>query len=99
MSKSDTWLTELMSIASIQGLTRSDGVEAREKALKQWIKDWIGEYSFNQHIIKKEIKADEMDFIKYHCATKIAEILMEESVHMNLKPNNVSIKLFALKKN
>lgn len=99
MSKSDRWLRELMSIAHIQGLTWQDGAEAREKALTNWVKEWIGEYSFGQDIIKKNLKADEMDFIKYHCATKIAEILMEESVHMNLKPNNVSIKLFALKKN
>lgn len=98
MSKSDRWLRELMSIAHIQGLTWKDGADAREKALKEWVSDWIGEYSFDQNIIKKQLKADEMDFIKYHCATKIAEILMEESVHMNLKPNNVNIKLFALKK-
>lgn len=96
--ESDRWLTELMKIANIQGLTRSDGVEAREKAVKQWVEDWIGEYSFEQTIIKKDFSLEEMEFLKYHSAKCMSEILMEDCVYMNLNENKLRVKTFCLKK-
>lgn len=97
-TKSDRWKRELLSIAHIQGINWSAGTEARTKALEGWIDNWITEYEFSQDIIKKELTSDDMDFVKYHCATKIAEEAMEDSAYLNLKNSKVSVRMLAIKK-
>lgn len=97
-AKSDGLIQELLKIAEIEGLSRSQGVAARKQALLSWIKTWIVEIKCSQHIIDRVFSPEEEDFIKYHMAKLASEDLMEECASLNREKNLVKIKLFALRR-
>lgn len=97
-SKSDGLIQELLKIAEIEGISRSQGVDARKKALMGWLKNWIVEIKCSQHIIDRSFSPEEEDFIKYHMAKLASEDLMEECATLNRQKNLVEIKLFALRR-
>lgn len=95
--KSDRCLRELLSIAHIQGLTWEQGTEAREKALKSWINQWIMEYEHEQSYIKTNFSEEEKEFIDDYAKRTIIDKLMEECVDKEDSTKKLRMKVRALK--
>jgi len=91
-------ILELKKIIKIEGIDRESGRIAREIALGDWINSWVVEVESSQSIIKGSLTSEEDDFIKYHMATKMGEILMEECIAVKTTPNNITTKIKALKR-
>lgn len=98
MSKSDGLVQDLLKIAEIEGISRGNGVDARKKALMEWMKKWVVELNCEQHIVDKSFTAEEEDFIKYHMAKLAAEELMDQCFYLDRKKNSIKLKVFALKR-
>lgn len=99
MKNSDRYIQELIKIAGIEGISRSDGVDAREKALSEWLDRWVAVQTVNQSILDRTFTSEEEDFIKYHLAKVAGENLMDECAHINRKKNSIEVKIVAIKKN
>jgi hypothetical protein len=91
-------LNELFEIIKIEGISRSDGARAREISLLQWVKDNTVEIEHTQNIIEKSISSEDLDFIKYHMATQMAEKLMDNCIHVNVSKTKVTTKIRAFKR-
>ena len=91
-------LLDLIKIASIEGLTRKDGVIAREQAILDWTKYWIEEVEASQGVIKTSMTSEEEDFVKYHMAGKLTEELMENCIDMEILPSKIKTKITAVRR-
>jgi len=91
-------LEQLFKIVKMEGISRADGTEARERALYQWLAEHTVDVSCEQVIVKAKLSSDEQDFIKYHMATKLAEQLMEGCVDIQVGKNKVTAKIKAIKR-
>lgn len=91
-------IKELYKIMAMEGLDRKSGRVARERALEEWIKDWIVEVSTSQSVIKDTLSSEEDDFLKYYLAYQIGDRLMDECIEVNSEKRKISTKLLALKR-
>ena len=89
---------ELKRIISIEGVSRKDGLTAREKALTEWIDDNILEVTVDNDVIKKNLSLEEEDFLKYYLAYQIADKLLEECATVISEGNKIKVKILALTK-
>lgn len=89
---------DLISIASIEGVSRKDGVKAREEALKEWLKEWVEEVQDSQSIIKSGVSLEEQDMIKYYLAGRLTEELMIDCVTVEEQPTKITTKIAAFKR-
>lgn len=96
--KSDGLIPDLLKIAEIDGINRLNGVEARKKALLEWLNTWILELNCEQNVINRVMALENNDFIKYHLAQKVTEQLLEECGYIDYRKNKVTLKILALKK-
>lgn len=89
---------ELRRIIEIEGLSRKDGLKAREQALNSWIDNNIMEVVVDNDVIKKNLTSEEEDFLKYYLAYQIADKLLEECATVVSEGNKIKVKILALAK-
>ena len=91
-------IKQLYKIAELRGIDGKSGVEARKKAIEEWISYWVEEVTFSQAVIKSNFSSDEHDFIIYYLCYKLGEQLMDQGfIEAEIGKNKVSTGLLALK--
>tara|TARA_R110000850_G_scaffold148801_4_gene271094 strand:+ start:274 stop:564 length:291 start_codon:yes stop_codon:yes gene_type:complete len=91
-------LEDLYKVMQMEGLDRKSGRIVREKALSEWVSDWVVEVNASQSIIKQGLTSEDEDFIKYYMAYKIGDELMEECINVESTKTKISTKVWALKR-
>ncbi len=91
-------LEELKTIIAIEGITLSDGLEARRKALDNWIGRHVSELIIENSIVKKHLNASEVDFLKCYQTNQIAEKLLEDHAMVETVGNKLRVKVLVLNK-
>lgn len=91
-------ISELRKIVTMEGLSRKDGLEAREKALDNWIENNITEVVIENSVIKKNLSSEEEDFLKHYIAYQIADSLLEDCATVISEGNKIKVKILALSK-
>lgn len=94
----DVLLNELRKIVEMEGLTRSQGKEARIKAFEEWVENAVTEITIENSVIKSNLSSDEEDFLKYYLAYQIAEKLLEDCATVISEGNNIKVKVLAMTK-
>lgn len=91
-------LEELRNIIGIEGLDRQSGLEARKKALENWIERHIAEITIENSIIKANLTPTENDFLVYHMGYQIAEKILEDHALVVRESNKIRVKVLVLNK-
>lgn len=91
-------IKELYKLVKIEGITRIDGLEAREKAVGDWINKWVVEISISQSIIKKNLNSEDQAFITEYLTKQIVDILHDECVKIEQKPSLIKVEGLALRR-
>jgi len=91
-------LDDLLKIAGIEGIGHSNGKNARELAIKDWVNTYLVEVEFSQPVIKHTLTSEDMDFIKYYLSYKIGDELMNECIDVDSQPNRITTKVWALRR-
>jgi hypothetical protein len=91
-------IQDLRKIMKIEGLSRKDGLIAREKALEHWLNIWIEEISISQSIIKNNLTKEDKALITQHIIDTLSESLMENCVYLEQTPNKIEVKMYGIKR-
>ena len=91
-------IEELRKLVNIEGITRSDGLKAREKALGDWIEKWVVEISISQSIIKKNLTSEDQVAITNFVTNQIVEQMYDNCVKIEQKPNLIKVEGLVLRR-
>lgn len=91
-------LEELRKIIVMEGITENDAQEARKLALEGWIKRYVSELTIENTVLKKNLRASDEEFIKYHLGYQIAEKLLEDHALVVSENNKIKVKVLILNK-
>jgi hypothetical protein len=92
-------LDQLFLICKIEGLRIGEGSSAREKAIEQWINDWVVKVNFKQPVMKTNLTSEEEDYIKYYMAYKTGDRLIDNNcIAVKSSKYNIETEAFALKR-
>lgn len=83
-------LDELRKIAKMRDQKHWNATEMRERALEEWIYNWIVDINYEQYVLNdKHMGLEFEDFIKEHVAKKISEQQLEECIAFDKKKNSL----------
>lgn len=91
-------IDELRTIMAIQGVTQSDGLEARTLALEYWIGKYVSVLEIENSVIKKHLNASELDFLKLYQTHQLAEKIIDEYAMVSTEGNKIKVKVLVLNK-
>lgn len=91
-------LEELKTIIAIEGITPTDGLEARKLALDYWIQKYVSELVIENSIVKKHLNASEQDYLKGYQAYQLAEKILEDHAMVSTEGNKIKVKVLVLNK-
>lgn len=89
---------ELYNILKIEGLSRKDGLEARQEALDRWLNSWVEEISISQPIIKKNLTKEDKALITEHVLEQVLETLMDDCIYLEQTPKKIEVKLYGIRR-
>lgn len=92
-------LKELRKIIQMPDQKHWNYVEMREKALEDWISNWIIELTHEQAVLSQRYLGLEFEeFLKEHIGTKLAEQAMEDAIEITKENTQIKGKLICLRR-
>jgi len=98
MKECSKCIEELYKVVAMEGINRESGRIAREKALEEWINDWVVEVSTSQSVIKNNLSSEEDDFLKYYLAYQMGDRLMDDCIDVTNEKTKITTKILALRR-
>ena len=92
-------LEELRKIIKMPDQKHWNATEMRERALEEWIYNWVEEIKYEQLVLNdKHMDLEFQDFIKEHVAKKLSEQQLEECVDFVKKKNSITGKVVCIRR-
>jgi hypothetical protein len=92
-------LKELRKIIQIPDQKHWNCMEMRERALEEWIDQWIVVLEHEQTVLNsKYLTVDFQDFLKEHVGKKLVEKAMEDAVDITMENTKIKGKLACIKR-
>lgn len=92
-------IKELRKIAKMTDQKHWNRTEMRERALEEWIEEWIITVDYEQTVLnKKYLSSDFEDFLKEHVGKKLAEKAMEEAVEIHTDDTKIKGKITCIRR-
>lgn len=84
-------LEELRNICRINGITEEYAQEARLAAIESWIQRYVTTLTIENSLIKTNLNAEEMDFIKEHLTNQLSARILEDFSSLIVKDNKIKV--------
>jgi hypothetical protein len=92
-------LKELRKIVQIPDQKHWNCMEMRERALEEWIDQWIVVLEHEQTVLNSRyLTTDFQDFLKEHVGKKLVEKAMEDAVDISMENTKIKGKLTCVKR-
>lgn len=95
----ESLIEQLIKIIEMEGTTRLDGLNARRKALDEFIATHVQEITVENSLIKRNLTSEEEDFLKYHMGYQIAEKLIDDTAMVISTWNKVKVSVLVMGNN
>lgn len=89
---------QLIKIASIEGTTKTNGIKAREEALKEWLKSWVVELDNRQSAMTELVSAENQDAVIQYLSEGLTDKLIEEAITIEKQPTKIIAKVAAFRR-
>lgn len=92
-------LKELRKIIQMPDQKHWNYVEMRERALEEWIDNWIIQLEYEQSVLdQKYLNSEFEDFLKEYIGSKLTDQAMEDAVEITSEKTKIKGKLTCLKR-
>lgn len=92
-------LKQLRKIVQMPDQKHWNCTEMREKALEEWIEDWIVELEYEQAVLSQRyLSLDFEEFLKEHIGKKLADQAMDEAIEITKNKNQLTGKLVCIRR-
>ena len=92
-------ISELKKIVQMPDQKHWNCTDMREKALDEWISNWIIKLEYEQSVVnQKYLSCEFEDFLKEYIGSKLTEQAMESSVEIVSEKNRIKGTLICLRR-
>lgn len=92
-------LKQLRKIVQMPDQKHWNCTEMRERALEEWIENWVVVLEYEQTVLNKRyLTSDFEDFLKEHTGKKLAEQAMDEAIEITTEDTKIKGRLTCLKR-